>query len=223
MRYLIGGLVLCCVVLAVCWSCEAGAMMKERIRADSLAAEGVLRRAETDGWVVSFAEEKQDLLEELGERDLMMEVLGEDLQASQVEVRRLVRLVGSVRGELDVQGQRVDSLQVELNQGEELEVGDFGGEIQDGVMEADWMCRVGSQRLRLDYQCGFEGELVEGVSGDGRAMVFLRGMDDRVEFRVPEFYFQPPEENQEKGGVSWWWVPIAFLGGAGTVSLTGGG
>ena len=155
-----------------------------QIRADSLAAEMVAARAELDGWEVRFSETEDSLASVLAREDSVTAALRDELEAARVSLRSLARSTASAVDTV------IDTLVVGGDRGP------WSGRIDDGILSARWSLRPPTAELpalfRMPYEVTIRQELVQGVAGDGRPMIFARALDDRVSLVVDDFIFEEP-------------------------------
>lgn len=166
---------------------------------DSLAAEAAAARAELSGWKVKFAE-ASDLAKLLETRDSQLAVLARDLRASRAKVRSLTRIVAEAAGSASVVAEAAtpDSAT---------------GIISDGTLSAKWTFYYATPGLSLRYSCLVPVEAVAFETGDGRLLVTARSSSPNVSLQIAEALVNLPEPTVERRGVSWLWIPAAFLGG----------
>jgi hypothetical protein len=144
---------------------------------DSLAGEAAAERARARGFEVAFGKYVPHLAKQLKQGDsILAETIG-DLQVSRVRITQLNRLTVRMQGQISSMG----TPSAPLTDDPEEVPPSWVGEYDDGLLSGSWrFTRVPTPLMGLDYFLEPEIELVQGVAGDGRTVVLVRGLDTRV-------------------------------------------
>lgn len=158
---------------------ESEAKTEAQLRADSLAAELAGERLASEGWEVRFTETEDSLLALVASQGEDFEIVSRELEAARIQIRSLTRTLAQGGDTV------VDTVFIRSDS-------TWGGEIDDGLLRAQWSLDPIPGIFRMPYTVTVEQEFVQGVTGDGRGMITARALDPRVELSVTEFAYSIP-------------------------------
>ena len=190
MKYLLGGLAAVFFALFIITGVKGWLVQRElyavTFERDRIAADAAAERRRADGWEVKFGEEVDlsRMMEE--EKDSAIARLSRDYRGSQIEVHSLTELLASATGELESVGERTDSSSVVCE-------GRWEGEESDDLLRLFWDFTLPKALHSSDYLATIPGELLQGVTGDGRWIFSARSLHPRAELNIPSVFVDPPE------------------------------
>ncbi len=185
---------------------------RNRVRADSIAADAAIARLEADSvWEVRIATQENDLQGRLAEGDEARQRLAEELADANVRVGLLAEVNATARGNIISLGNQLSAAEATEITGDDAAVV-FQGDIDDGLLAGAWRFTLPQAEHMLTYDVTVPGELVVSVTGDGRTLVTARSTHERAALSLGEIFVDPPPPVEVRR-ISFMQAGIAFLAG----------
>ena len=185
---------------------------RNRVRADSIAADAAIARLAADSvWEVRLAVQDDDLSGRLASGDSARQVLAAELADANVRVGLLAEVNATARGQIISLGTQLSAAEAEEITGDPATVA-FQGDIDDGLLVGAWQFTLPRAEHMLTYDVTVPGELVVSVTGDGRTLVTARSTHERAALGLGEIFVDPPPPVEVRR-ISFTQGLIAFLAG----------
>ncbi len=187
---------------------------RNRVRADSIAADAAIARLEADSvWEVRLATQDDNLQGRLASGDSARQVLAAELAEANVRVGLLAEVNATARGNIISLGTQLSAAEAEAR-GLETDSATvaFGGDLDDGLLSGSWSFILPRAEHMLTYDVTVPGELVVSQTGDGRTLVTARSTHERAALRLGEIFVDPPPPVEVRR-ISFTQGLIAFLAG----------
>ncbi len=187
---------------------------RNRVRADSIAADAAIARLAADSvWEVRLAVQDDDLSGRLAAGDSARQGLAAELAEANVRVGLLAEVNATARGNIISLGTQLSAAEAEAR-GLETDSATvaFGGDIDDGLLSGAWTFTLPRAEHMLTYDVMVPGELVVSLTGDGRTLVTARSTHERAALLLGEIFVDPPPPVEVRK-ISFMQAGIAFLAG----------
>jgi hypothetical protein len=187
---------------------------RNRVRADSIAADAAIARLQADSvWEVRLATQDDDLQGRLASGDSARAGLAAELAEANVRVGLLAEVNATARGNIVSLGAQLSAAEAEARglEADSATVA-FGGDLDDGLLVGSWTFTLPRAEHMLAYDVSVPGELVVSLTGDGRTLVTARSTHERAALRLGEIFVDPPPPVEVRR-LSFMQAGIAFLAG----------
>lgn len=182
-------------------------------RWDSARAELVADSLRAAGMAAEFATEVSDLNERLAAADDQAQRMAEMFERERIRAERAIRATAAASGQI-ASVAKPDTVVVEVK-AEACEVPQsWTGQLEDGVLAADWQFFRINPRLLLDYRVAIPVELVQATAADGRTLVTGRSMLPNASLTIDSLFVQTPLPVViERGWPKWVTIASSVLAG----------
>ena len=185
---------------------------RNRVRADSIAADAAIARLAADSvWEVRLAVQDDDLSGRLAAGDSARQGLAAELAEANVRVGLLAEVNATARGNIISLGEQLSAAEATEITGDSASVA-FRGDLDDGLLVGAWTFTLPRAEHMLTYDVTVPGELVVSLTGDGRTLVTARSTHERAALRLGEIFVDPPPPVEVRK-ISFMQAGIAFLAG----------